>query len=193
MDNKFDNESVMATLFGMILLLIAFLYLGENMKLPQIWLIQLCSLIVVVIAAIYGSVVGVMIPFTAYLILHMVLAGNPSVDSIVYLVILGLGTGHYKDKFMVGVGKFFGIRITDYIVVEGVLVMLVWICIYPLCMFYFQSEDIRVTIFQGLKYFGIALVNVICISIPLLLLLNTVYKKRQDEIDARNEYMGNIR
>ncbi len=193
MKNRFDTETVAAIVLGTILIVISYFGLTEYTALPDIWLIQIFAIVVVVIAAVYGTVAGLVIPLAAFLVINMANGGRNTDTAMLLLVFSGVATGHYADKFMVRDGRFKGIRLADYAVVETVVAVLAWVCIDPLFDFYVRSWDLRTTMLDGVKFCGITIVNMLCVCMPLLLLLNSLYKKYGQIVAAGNDYSERVR
>ena len=189
MDNRFDLETVVAILFGTILMTTAYFYLTGNKAVPDIWLMQIMATVVVTISAVYGTISGCVMPLAAYLIVQMAGSGRATVPAMLFLAVFGAATGHYGRRFRIREGKFNGIYLFDYAVIEAVLAILVWVCIYPLSSFYLRMDDLRGTLLKGVGYCGISIINKICVCLPILLLLNAVFKKRSRLREARDEYM----
>ena len=150
---------------------------------------QACSVVVVVIAAVYGIEAGILIPVAACTIYGVTMRDPIITKEIIFLLLAGIVTGHYKDRFMVDKGDFSGVRILDYVVIETGVAVLTWLCLYPLGSFYLKQSDLRVTLTDGLKNCGICMIGKVCICLPVLLLLNVVLKKKFMVEEARKEYL----
>jgi hypothetical protein len=193
MKNRFDTETVASIVLGTMLIVLSYFALTQYTALSDMWLIQIFAIVVVVIAAVYGTVAGLMIPLAAFLVINMANGGRNTDTGMLLLIFSGVATGHYADKFMVRDGKFEGMRLADYAVVETVVAVLAWVCIDPLFNFYVRSWDLRVTMLLGVKFCGISIINMLCVCMPVLLLLNNLYKKYGKIVAARNEYSDRVR
>lgn len=186
-DNRFDTETVAAIVLGTILLVVSYFLLGVNAAVSDMCLIQIYAIVVVILSAVYGAVAGFVIPFAAFIIIYTANPGSTSVTGILFLVLFGVATGHYGRRFMLREGGFGGMRIVDYVVVETVVAILVWVGINPLFEFYVRTADLRATMLRGISYSGVSIATKLIIGLPLLLLLNRLYKKRRDVAAARDE------
>ncbi|MCR5235085.1 MAG: hypothetical protein K6E53_14440, partial [Lachnospiraceae bacterium] len=106
MSKGFDTETVAAIVFGTILIVISYFSLMRYTGMSDIWMIQIFSVVVVVIAAVYGTVAGLMIPLAAFLVINMANGGRNTDTGMLLLIFSGVATGHYADKFMVRDGRF---------------------------------------------------------------------------------------
>ena len=189
MNLRFDTETVLAMVAGTMLLLFINIYDWALFPFPKYWMIAFSTAIVVIIAAIYGVVAGAIVPFAACTISVLAFWDAGIISELVSLLILGVATGHYMAKFEIGKGGFRGLKIVDLIVVEVALAVIVWVFIFPLTGFYFRDMGLTELMIEGVRICGVSTLSVLCVVLPVLLLLNRVFKKRQDTIDARREYL----
>ena len=189
MNKRFDIEAVVAMIAGTILLVMINVYRWEPFPRPQAWMIGVSTAVVVMVSAVYGVIAGALVPIAACTITGLAFWNAGVVSELVALLILGMMTGHYMDKFDIGRGNFRGLKIVDYAVVEAALAIVIWIFVTPLCKFYVNGAGLSDAIHEGVFYLGITFAIAVCICLPLLLLFNSLFKKRQTAIDTRREYL----
>ncbi len=189
MGNKFDVRTIIAMVIGTVLVISLNCM---SLAYPQFrgsWLIQACSVVVVVIAAVYGIEAGILIPLAACTIYGVTMRDTIITREIVFLIIGGAVTGHYRDKFMIYNGSFTLDKIMDFVVIETGVGALIWLCLYPLGSFYLKLTDLRITLKDGMVNLGICLLGKLLVCLPLLLLFNAVLKKKHMVEEARKEYL----
>lgn len=189
MENRLDVEKTVAIIIGTVFMIMVYMYLAMKTTVPGYVEVQICVAIVTVIAAIYGSAAGILIPLVSYLVVYVSDPRDGALTGLLFLIFFGLGTGHFASRFKIRYGRFKGIGLVDYAVVEAFLAVIIWVCIQPVCSFYFQKTDLRSTLNDGVMYCAFTLAIELCIGLPLLLLANYMYKKRQEAIDAKNDYL----
>lgn len=189
MDKKFDTPTVSAIVIGIILLIITNYIFRGFIPAYYEWAVQICSVVVVIIASMYGMIAGILIPAVALVITGVAFMGPDVFDDLLPLLILGAANGHYMDKLLVRRGDFSGIRILDFCILETALALLGWICIYPLERFYVYATDIRISLNKGIVYCGVSVLADLCICLPVLLICNHLFRKKRLIEDAEKEYL----
>lgn len=189
MENRLDIEKTVAIITGTVFMIMIYMYLAMETTVPGYVEIQICVAIITVLAAIYGSVAGILIPLASYIAVYVSNPRDGLLSGLLFLVFFGLGTGHFASRFKIRVGRFRGMSLADYAVVEAFLAVIVWVCVQPLCSFYFQKTDLRITLNDGVMNCALTLAIELCIVLPVLLLANRLYGKRQEAIDAKNDYL----
>ena len=188
MNKTLDTETALAIVFGTVFMIMVFIYLATGTSVPDYLEVQICAIIVTVMAAIYGSVAGGLIPLASYLIVHLTYPRDGALTGVLFLIFIGLSTGHYASAFKIRTGEFKGISLVDFAVIEVVLAVIVWVCVQPLSGFYIEKADLRSTLNIGVMHFGIAAVTELCICLPILLLANRLFARRQEVSDAGKDF-----
>ncbi len=189
MDNKFDLKAIISITAGTIILILLNIYSGQGTVIKSEWVIQACSVVVVIIAAIYGMAAGMLVPFAACTIYGVAMRDPLVSREIIFLVFGGMVTGHYRDKFMVYKGGFDRPQMVDFAVIETAVAIIAWICMYPLGGFLLKLVDIGTSLKNGLTYCGVCILAKLCICLPVLLMFNKVFRKKRLIEDARKEYL----
>ena len=189
MDNRLDMETAAATVLGTIFMILVYSSLAMGTAVPDYVEVQICAIIVTAVAAIYGSVAGGLIPLVSYLAVHISYPRSGALTGMFFLIFFGIATGHYATRFKIRAGKFKGISLADYAVVEAVLAIIVWVCVQPLCSFYLNKADLRDTLNEGVIYCGLTIATELIICLPILMLANSLYAKRQKAMDTGNDYL----
>lgn len=189
MRTKLDKQSVTAIVIGMILMIVTDYYMFGYASFPMEWAGQICVVVVVVVSAMHGITAGVIMPSAVAIITGVAFMGTSVFDELLVLLLFGVATGHYMDKLMINEGRFTGIRIFDFIMLEMMLSILAWLCVHPLGSFYMHRMDLRITLEEGVIYCGVSILANLCICLPVLLLFNHIFKKKRVEEDARKAYL----
>ncbi len=189
MENRLDVEKTIAIITGTVFMIMVYMYLAMGTNLPGYVEIQICVAIVTVMAAVYGSAAGILIPLLSYLTVYVSNPRDGTLPGLLFLVFFGLGTGHFASRFKIRNGRFRGMSLADFAVVESFLAMIIWVCVQPLCSFYFQKTDLRSTLNDGVMNCAFTMAIELCIGLPVLLLANRLYGKRQEAIEAKNDYL----
>lgn len=189
MEKRLDTNAVVAIITGTVLLIITDYYIFHFPLVKYEWGIVLCAAIVIVIAAVYGSIAGAMVPLAASVITGVAFMGVGVFSGFLVLVLFGIATGNYVDKFEIRNGGFSKIRIFDFCMLETALAILAWICVYPLERFYVYKTDIRLSLDAAIFYCGVSILTNICICLPILIVFNRVFHKKRLLEDAGKEYL----
>ncbi|MCR5507297.1 MAG: hypothetical protein K6F34_01285 [Lachnospiraceae bacterium] len=186
---KFDAGNIIAIVIGTVIIISINAWSDMGGPIKGLWVIQACSAFVVVISAIYGMAAGLLMPIAACLIYGVVMNEPILINEAVFLSIGGMITGHYSDRFMVNSGEFNGMRLIDYAVIETIIAIITWVCLYPLVNLYFNDADLGFSLLDGVKYCGMCIFAKIFLCLPVLLLFNMFFKKKRMVDDARKEYL----
>ncbi len=187
MDNRLDMETAVATVLATVLMITVYIYLTGEMGVPDYLEVQICAIIVTVMAAIYGSAAGGLIPLASYLVVQLSYPRNGALTGMIFLIFIGIATGHFAVRFRIRSGNFKGISLVDYAVIEALIAIIVWVCVQPISSFYINKADLRDTLNTGVIYCGLFIVNAVCICLPVLLLANRLFRKRFEEAEAENQ------
>lgn len=153
------------------------------------WIVQICSAVVIVIAAVTGTVSGFLMPLVSSMIVGIALMGFDVTVEFLILALFGISTGHYMEKLGVRKGEFNGIRIIDFCMLQIMLSIIAWICVYPLSDFYTYGRDLRETLNLGVFHCGISIIIELCICLPVLILCNRLFRQKRLVEDAQREYL----
>ena len=189
MDNSFDSKMVTAIVAGTVLLIIVNVYVWGDAALPDDIAIYLCLAVLVTVSSLFGTVSGLLIPVAACTLSGIVFTRSGAVVEMVLLVIAGVATGHYSDKFNIRHGGFDGLKILDYVVTEFGISVLIFVCVRPLMSLYLYNTDLKETLGAGVISLLISVGIAVCICLPLLLIFNHFYRKKQMVEDARREFL----
>ena len=97
MENRLDIEKTVAIIAGTVFMIMIYMYLAMETTVPGYVEIQICVAIITVLAAIYGSVAGILIPLASYIAVYV---SNPR-DGVKIL-----GNGEISKKLTVKVSAF---------------------------------------------------------------------------------------
>ena len=184
MENRFDTETTVATIVGSVFMILVYMSLVMGTTVSDYVEVQICAIIVTVMAAIYGSAAGCLIPLISYLVVRISYPRDGALTGMLFLIVFGVATGHYASRFKIRKGKFRGISLVDFAVIETVLAIIVWVCVESLYGFYFERSDLRYALNDCVRHCGLSIAGELCIGLPILLLANSLYRKRQDAINA---------
>lgn len=189
MDKRFDIHTVTAIVIGTIMIIITNYYMHLSSSFSKEWIVQICSAVVIVIAAVTGTVSGFLMPLVSSMIVGIALMGfNVTVEFLI-LALFGISAGHYMEKLGVRKGEFNGIRIIDFCMLQIMLSIIAWICVYPLSDFYTYGRDLRETLNLGVFHCGISIIIELCICLPILILCNRLFRQKRLVEDAQREYL----
>ena len=192
MSEKFDLRTVFAIIIGSFIMSIINLGIWHhNVFSPEIS-IPLSAIVVVVLAAMYGVIAGVMIPVIGCFVFGAVVDTSVAIAEMLALLALGLSAGFYMDKFMVHKGDFDGIRVLDFCVVQLQSSTIVWMFLRPLCLFYLYKYDIGEALFSSFTSFAIAMGVQVFICAPVLMLLSKHIKRNLLMRGAGSNINGNM-
>lgn len=189
MDKRFDIHTVTAIVIGTIIIIITNYYMHLSSSFSKEWIVQICSAVVIVIAAVTGTVSGFLMPLVSSMIVGIALLGFDVTVEFLILALFGISTGHYMEKLGVRKGEFNGIRIIDFCMLQIMLSIIAWICVYPLSDFYMYGRDLRETLNLGVFHCGISIIIELCICLPVLILCNRLFRQKRLVEDAQREYL----
>jgi hypothetical protein len=189
MDSRFDTKTVISIVTGTILLIITNAMVWNIPLLGDEWAIRICAVILVIVASVSGTITGILVPLVSCLLTGVVFGRPDAFIQMGILLVTGAVTGHYAEKTGVKYGRFSGIAILDYVVIETGAAVIAWLCIQPLLNLYAYKRDLRVTIPGGLYECLISVGGKLFICLPVLLILNHFFRKRQMVEDAKREYL----
>ncbi len=189
MDKKFDIHTVTAIVIGTIIIIITNYYMHLSSSFSKEWIVQICSAVVIVIAAVTGTVSGFLMPLVSSMIVGIALMGFDVTVEFLILALFGISAGHYMEKLGVRKGEFNGIRIIDFCMLQIMLSIIAWICVYPLSDFYTYGRDLRETLNLGVFHCGISIIIELCICLPVLILCNRLFRQKRLVEDAQREYL----
>ena len=189
MDNKFDTRTVVSIVTGTILLIITNVSVWSTPVIGDEWAIRISAAILVIVAAISGTITGVLVPVFSGLLTGIVCSRPDAFAQMGLLLVTGAATGHFADKVGVKFGRLHGIAILDFTVIEVCAAVIGWLCLYPLLYAYDYGQDLRKTIPYGLREAVISAVIKLLICMPILIIMNHFFMKRQMVEDARREYL----
>ncbi|MBQ7480247.1 MAG: ECF transporter S component [Lachnospiraceae bacterium] len=189
MDKRFDIHTVTAIVIGTIIIIITNYYMHLSSSFSKEWIVQICSAVVIVIAAVTGTVSGFLMPLVSSMIVGIALMGFDVTVEFLILALFGISTGHYMEKLGVRKGEFNGIRIIDFCMLQIMLSIIAWICVYPLSDFYTYGRDLRETLNLGVFHCGISIIIELCICLPVLILCNRLFRQKRLVEDAQREYL----
>jgi riboflavin transporter FmnP len=189
MENRLDMETATAITAASVFMISVYLYMALETGVPDYLEVQICAIIVTVMAAIYGMAAGILIPLVSYIAVHLSYPRSGALTGMLFLIFIGAATGHYAGQFRIREGRFKGKSLADYAVIETVLAVIVWVCMQPICSFFIDEADLRTTLNNGIMYCGISVVNELCICLPVILLANRLYGKRQEAMKAGEDYL----
>jgi hypothetical protein len=153
------------------------------------WTIRISSVVLVFIATIYGTLSGALIPLAACLFTGIILNHPEAFFDLAMLMVSGLATGHYAEKLGVLHGRFTKWFLLDFVIIVTGAEIVAWLCVRPLLFLYAYGKDLRITIDEGLLECMISVAVKLCICLPLLLIANHFFRKRQMIEDAKREYL----
>lgn len=189
MDKKFDIHTVTAIVIGTIMIIITNYYMHGLSPFPGEWTVQICSAIIIVIAVMTGTIAGLLMALVSSTIVGIALLGLDVTVGFLILTLFGVSTGHYMEKLNVRRGEFNGIRIFDFCILQIMLSIMAWICVYPLSNFYMYGRDLRETLNRGVIHCGISILIELCVCMPVLLLCNRLFRQKRLVEDAQREYL----
>ncbi|MCR4807996.1 MAG: hypothetical protein K5857_10035 [Lachnospiraceae bacterium] len=189
MDNLFNKRSVIAIVTGTILLTVTNLTVWFTPAVDDRWAIRICAVILVIVASVSGILAGILIPVASCLFTGVVFSRPDAFLEMVLLLVTGAIMGHYSDKLEVSHGRFGGIYILDFTVIATGASIIAWLCIQPLAVLYVNLVDLRESISVGMDECLISVGAKLLICLPILLILNHFYRKRQMVEDAKREYL----
>ncbi len=189
MDKRFDIHTVTAIVIGTLMIIITNYYMHGYSPFPEEWTVQICSAIIIVTAAMTGTVAGFLMPLVSSLIVGIALMGSDVTVGFLLLALFGISTGHYMERLGVRRGEFTGIRIFDFCMLQIMLAIIAWICVYPLSNFYMYGHDLRDTLNRGAVHCGVSILIEMCICLPVLILCNRLFRQKRLVEDAQREYL----
>ena len=189
MDKRFDIHTVTAIVIGTIMIIITNYYMHGLSPLPEEWTVQICSAVIIVIASMTGTTAGLLMSLVPSIIVGIALLGPDVMVSFLILALFGISTGHYMERLGVRRGEFTGIRIFDFCMLQIMLAIITWICVYPLSNFYMYGRDLRDMLDRGVVHCGIAILIGLFICLPVLLLCNRLFRQKRLVEDAQREYL----
>ncbi len=157
--------------------------------LPEEWTVQICSAVIIVIASMTGTTAGLLMSLVPSIIVGIALLGPDVMVSFLILALFGISMGHYMDKIGVRRGEFEGIRIFDFCMLQIMLSIITWICVYPLSNFYMYGRDLRDMLDRGVVHCGIAILIGLFICLPVLFICNRLFRQKRLVEDAQREYL----
>lgn len=189
MDKRFDIHTVTAIVIGTIMIIITNYYMHGLSPLPEEWTVQICSAVIIVIASMTGTTAGLLMSLVPSIIVGIALLGPDVMVSFLILALFGISMGHYMDKIGVRRGEFEGMRIFDFCMLQIMLSIITWICVYPLSNFYMYGRDLRDMLDRGVVHCGIAILIGLFICLPVLLICNRLFRQKRLVEDAQREYL----
>ncbi len=189
MDNVFDRKAVITSVTGTILLIIINAVIWYSPDLGDEWAIRICSVVLIIVASVSGTVTGILVPLASCLLTGILFNRPDAFIEMGLLLVTGAVTGHYADKIGVKYGKFEGIAILDYTVIQTGVAVVSWLCLQPLLYLYFFKQDLRRLIPYGLRECLISIGTKLLICLPILLVSNHFFRKKQMVEDAKREYL----
>lgn len=189
MDERFDTRTVISIVTGTILLIITNATVWSVPAIGDEWAVRICAVVLVFVASISGTLTGILVPMASGLLTGVVFSRTDAFTNMILLLVTGAVTGHYSGKIGVKHGRFTGIAILDYAVIETGAAVISWLCLQPLLNLYVYGQDLRVTIPMGLDELLISLGGKLLICLPVLIISNHFFRKRQMVEDAKREYL----
>ena len=189
MENRFDTKTVIYIVVGTILLITVNASVWNIPRIGDEWAIRICAVALVIIASVSGTITGILVPVVSCLLTGVVFGRQDAFLEMSLLFVTGAASGHYAEKIGVKYGRFAGIAILDYAVIETGAAIIGWLCLKPLLNLYVYGQDLRVTIPGGLIECLISIGGKIFICLPILLISNHFFRKRQMVEDAKREYL----
>ncbi len=189
MDEKYDGNSVITIILATLVLIAVSCLWRFREVFSRESIIQFGIVIVIIVSAVHGTLAGAVIPVVSCLICGIAFQDVYAVGYGCMLLVFGLSTGHFSDRFKIRDGEFAGALIVDYIMIEIVASIMAWVCIYTLGVFFIRKGDMRVYLYNGVANCGIALGEAVLICLPLLLFCNSVYKNKRMVDKANKEYL----
>ena len=189
MENRFDTKTVISIVVGTILLITINVSIWSTPLVGDEWAIRICAVVLVTAASISGTAMGVLVPVVSCLLTGVVFRRPDAFIEMCILFVTGAATGHYAEKTGVKYGKFTGMAILDFAVIETGAAIIGWLCLQPLLNLYAYGKDLRVTIPGGLNECLISIGGKMFICLPVLLISNYFFRKRQMVEDAKREYL----
>lgn len=189
MDNAFDRRTVASIVAGTILLIITNVCVWTIPAVPDEWAVRICAVILVIVAAVSSTVTGVLVPIASCILTGVVFNRPEVLLQMGILLVTGAVTGHYAGKLGVKYGKFEGIAILDYAVIETAAAIISWLCVQPLLYLYAFRQDLRIAIDRGFNECLISVCGKLIICLPILLISNHFFRKIQMVEDAKREYL----
>ena len=189
MENRFDTKTVISIVVGTILLIMINVTVWNIPYIGDEWAIRICAVALVIVASISGIVTGVLVPVVSCILTGVVFGRPDAFIEMCILFVTGSATGHYAEKTGVKYGRFSGIAILDYAVIETGAAIIGWLCLYPLLYLYAYRQDLRMTIPTGLRECLISIGGKVFICLPVLIISNHFFRKRQMVEDAKREYL----
>ncbi len=174
---------------GTILLIIINVSVWNAPFVGDEWAIRICAPVLVMVASVSGIVTGILVPVVSCLLTGVVFGRPDAFIEMCILLVTGAVTGHYAGKIGVKYGRFTGMAILDYAVIETMTAIIGWMCLQPLLYLYAYGQDLRDTIPRGLTECLISMGGKIFICLPVLLIFNHFFRKKQMVEDAKREYL----
>ena len=189
MENKLDNKTVFAIVTGTVLLIITNVFMWNMPFIQNDWAIRICAVVLTFLAAIFGTLTGVLIPIAACVFTGVVLSHPEAIMEMFILLVTGLATGHYAAKLGIMHGRFTKWHMLDFAILEIGVAIAAWLCVYPLLSLYAYGQDLRLTIDRGLLECFISVAAKLVICLPFLIIANHFFRKKQMVEDAKREYL----
>lgn len=189
MDNAFDKRTVISIVTGTIILIITNATIWTSPSVGDEWAVRICAVVLVIVSSISGTLTGFLVPLASCLLTGVVFGRPDAFLQMCLLLVTGVISGHYAGKTGVKYGRFEGIAILDYAVIETGAAIISWMCIQPLIYLYAYRQDLRTTIPRGFYECLISIGGKLIICLPVLLILNHFFRKRQLVEDAKREYL----
>lgn len=189
MDKRFDAPTVTAIVIGTIMIIITNYCLPGIYSFPLEWAVQVCAVVIVIISAQTGIIAGALMPAVASAIIGIAFMGPDVLIEFLLLELFGVSTGHYMEKLKIRRGEFKGMLILDFCMLEIMLAVLSWLCVYPLGSFYMYRLDLRDLLSMGMIHCGVSVLADLCICLPILLVFNRMFRQKRLVEDAQREYL----
>ena len=135
-------------------------------------------LVVCVVAAIYGPVVGIIVAIGSAMIVNVMFYGYISPSEVVAYVINAFVIGYYSENFEVLKGNFKGKRIIDYNAIQFVINLFCSLIYTPLLFFIFEGRNLYEVVKLGMRSAIGNILGVAVFGTIILILVSRISEKR---------------
>lgn len=171
---KFGWTEVIAMITGsLVIVIIDLIFRYNNFMYADI----VKSVLIVSLAALFGSPTGVVAALASSLLLAAILKLDVSVIIVAAYIIIALSIGHYASVFGIRDGLFKGKNILIFFLVKVLAEMFAWLFFLPLLDFYLTRENLFDTIRQNMMTV-LAFTAADVLLIPAFMLVSYLISKK---------------
>ena len=144
---------------------------------PVLDWVRIRVLMVIVVAAMFGPIVGVVCGVGGALLVNVIFYGYISYSEVVTYALSGYLVGRYYDKLGVLNGEFKGIALVDFNAIQILTHIVCSILFLPLFLFATENELLGTTIVLGVKNAIGAIIETCVLGTPILYIVSKSLKK----------------